>query len=116
MEKTWKYFYKEDQEKRSITWSRVRNHSFDPVTFILKKMHDSKSNIFSRCKFCHSGLMIKGICVTCGICELCSICKKVIQPDRSSKHMKYDHKNVSHGYCFIHYKYEERLLYHEKDN
>lgn len=93
--------YKTEQLNRAREWSRVRGGSAEPVLIILHKSGNyGKSNIFGRCKFCHSGLTVFGVCVTCEYCEVCCTCKKVIQPDKRAIPMIYNHKKVNYGhYC-----------------
>lgn len=98
---TWQEIYKKELFERCKNWSRVRGKSKKTVHAILRKKHDSKSNIFSRCRFCHTGLKIKGVCVTCGYAYVCSKCKKIIQPDGSAIDGVTNENKISHGLCLM---------------
>jgi hypothetical protein len=106
----WKEQYQKEALGRSRKWSRVRGGTKKPVHIILHKKHDSMSNVFSRCKFCHTGLKIRGVCVKCEVAELCYVCKKIVQPDRSALSMVYNHSKATHGLCFHCNMIEKRKL------
>ena len=66
---------------------------------VLKAYNLTKSNVFSRCKFCN-GLKIRGICQSCGSASKCSVCGMVMQPDGTARKMSYlDSGRTSHTYC-----------------
>ncbi len=55
------------------------------------------------CRDC-GGLMVNGVCNTCGFVRVCCACGKVRFKDGSARDVPHSDKNISHGFCGVCYE------------